>query len=56
MNTKKKVTITGVLMAGTALLVWRRSGKQRALLADWKKRKIEDVYYASRDERDIAWG
>ena len=56
---KKRTAITGVgtiLMVGTVLLVWRKSAKQRAKLVDWKKRRIENMYYTSRDDRDIAWG
>ena len=59
MTTKKKATITGVgtiLMAGVAFLAWRKSEKQRAKLADWKKEKIENMYYNNIDERDVAWG
>ena len=59
MITRKKVTMTGIgtlLMAGAALLVWRKSEKQRAKLADWKKGKIENMYYNNIDERDIAHG
>ena len=59
MTTKKKATITGVgtiLMAGVAFLAWRKSGKQRASFTDWKKEKIENMYYDNIDERDVAWG
>tara|TARA_Y100000296_G_C5159708_1_gene251117 strand:- start:560 stop:736 length:177 start_codon:yes stop_codon:yes gene_type:complete len=57
--TKTKATMTGigtVLMAGAVLLAWKKSGKHRAKLADWKKEKIENMYYNNIDERDIAWG
>ena len=56
---KKKAAMAGlgtVLMAGAVLIAWKKSGKQRAKLADWKKGKIENMYYNSIDERDIAWG
>ena len=56
MITRKKATITGlgtILMAGAVLLFWRKSEKQRAKLADWKKEKIENMYYNNIDERDI---
>ena len=59
MITRKKATITGLgtlLMAGVSLLVWRKSEKQRAKLADWKKEKIESLYYINIDERDIPHG
>ena len=59
MTTKKKATITGVgtiLMAGVAFLAWRKSVKQRARFTDWKKEKIENMYYNNIDERDVAWG
>jgi hypothetical protein len=59
MSIRKKATITGIgtmLMAGAAFIAWKRSGKQRAWFADWKKEKIANAYYASIDERDIAWG
>jgi|6_EtaG_2_1085325.scaffolds.fasta_scaffold343898_2 hypothetical protein len=59
MITRKKATITGlgtILMAGAALLAWRKSKKQRAKLVDWKKEKIENMYYNNIDERDIAYG
>ena len=58
-KTKKKATITGlgtILMAGAALLAWKKSKKQRIKLADWKKEKIENMYYNSIDERDIPHG
>ena len=56
---KKKAAMAGlgtVLMAGAVLIAWKKSGKQRAKLADWKKGKIENMYYNSIEERDIAWG
>ena len=56
---KKKVTMAGlgtILMAGAAFLAWKKSGNQRARFADWKKEKIENMYYQNIDERDIAWG
>ena len=60
MNIKtKKAAAAGIgtlLMAGAALLAWKKSGKQRAKLADWKKEKIENMYYNNIDERDIAYG
>tara|TARA_Y100000296_G_C5039578_1_gene189114 strand:- start:405 stop:584 length:180 start_codon:yes stop_codon:yes gene_type:complete len=59
MTTRKKATITGIgtiLMAGAALIVWRKSRKQRAKFADWKKEKIANMYYNNIDERDIAYG
>ena len=59
MITRKKATITGVgtiLIAGAALLAWRKSEKQRAKLADWKKEKIENMYYNNIDDRDIPHG
>jgi len=55
----KKVTMAGlgtILMAGAAFLAWKKSGHQRARFADWKKEKIENMYYKNIDERDIAWG
>ena len=59
MVTRKKATITGigtVLIAGAAFLAWRKSEKQRAKFADWKKEKIEKMYYSNIDERDIPHG
>ena len=59
MITKKKATITGfgtLLMAGVSWLAWRKSEKQRAKLADWKKEKIENMYYNNIDDRDIPHG
>jgi len=59
MITRKKATITGfgtLLMAGVSWLVWRKSEKQRAKLVDWKKEKIENMYYNNVDERDIPHG
>ena len=57
MITRKKVTIIGtILMVGVALLAWRKSGKQRAKLVDWKKEKIENAYYKNIDDRDVAYG
>ena len=57
--TKTTLTATGigtVLMVGAAFLAWKKSSKQRAKLADWKKEKLHDAYYKSLDERDVAWG
>jgi len=48
---KKKTVITGIgaiLMAGAFFIAWQKSKKQR--------QKIEDMYYTSIDERDVAWG
>ena len=50
------VGIGTIVMMGAIILAWQKSYEQRAKLADWKKRKIEDAYYASLDERDVAWG
>ena len=50
------VGIGTIVMVGATILAWQKSDKQRAKFADWKKRKIEDAYYASLDERDVAWG
>ena len=57
--TKTKATVTGLgtlLAAGAAVIAWKRSRKQRAKLVDWKKEKIENIYYNNIDERYIAWG
>ena len=57
--TKMKVAVTGIgtiLAAGAAFIAWKKSGKLRAWLTDWKKQRLENAYYASRDEKDIAWG
>ena len=60
MDTKtKKAAVAGIgtlLLAGMALFAWKKSSKQRAKLADWKKEKIENMYYNNIDERDIAYG
>ena len=59
MITRKKAMMTGIgtlLVAGAALIAWRKSEKQRAKLADWKKEKIANMHYNSIDERDIAYG
>jgi uncharacterized membrane protein len=59
MITRKKATITGLgtaLMAGAVFVAWRKSAKQRAKLADWKKGKIENMYYNTLDERNIPHG
>ena len=56
---KMKVVATGlgtILAAGAAFVVWRKSEKQRAKFADWKKEKIANMYYNNIDERDIAYG
>ena len=55
----KKRVITGigtVLMTGAALLAWRKSEKQRAKFAEWKKEKVENMYYNNLDDRDIPQG
>jgi len=59
----RKATIVGVgtiVMAGIAYMVWKKSANHRARyksnFKDWKKDKIDDIYYKSLDERDIAWG
>jgi len=48
------------VMAGIAYMVWKKSANHRARyksnFKDWKKDKIDDIYYKSLDERDIAWG
>ena len=54
----KKVTLTGLgtlISAGAALFAWKKSEKQRAKFGSWKKKKIENAYYDSRDESDVAW-
>ena len=59
MAKRKRVALTGlgtILMAGAALFAWKKSKKQRTKLADWKKEKIENMYYNNIDERDIAYG
>ena len=56
---RKKAAVAGIgtiLMAGAALLVWRKSEKPRAKWADWKKEKINTMYYNNVDERDIPHG
>ena len=56
---RKKAAMAGlgtVLMAGAAFLAWKKSSRHRAKFADWKKEKIETMYYNNIDERDIAWG
>ena len=56
---KRKKTTVGfgtILMVGAAFLAWKKSRKQRVKFADWKKQKIENMYYKNMDERDIAWG
>ena len=50
------VGIGTIVMMGAAIIAWQKSYKQRARFADWKKRKIEDAYYASLDESDVIWG
>ena len=59
MKKRKKMAMTGIgtmLMAGVALLAWKKSEKQRAKLADWKKEKVANMYYNNIDERDISYG
>ena len=59
MLTRKKAVITGIgtiLAAGAAVVAWRKSGKQRGKLSDWKKEKVEKMYYNNIDERDIPHG
>jgi len=56
---RKRTAITGIgtiLMVGAVLFAWKKSKKQRTKLADWKKEKIENMYFNNIDERDIAWG
>jgi hypothetical protein len=43
-------------MAGAVFFAWKKGEKHRIEFVDWKKRKIEDMYYKNMDEQDIAWG
>jgi len=49
--TKHRVVIGigTIIMIGVGLFGWKRS-------AGLKKRAVEDAYYYSLNERDIAWG
>ena len=53
---KKKIAVSagliGTALTGVAIVF---SWKSR-LFQDWKKQKIEDWYFNTRDEKDIAWG
>ena len=56
---RKRKAMTGIgtiLMVGASLLAWKKSKKQRVKFADWKKQKIENMYYNNIDERDIPHG
>jgi|TARA_R110000824_G_scaffold363647_1_gene551700 hypothetical protein len=52
----KAAGIGTVLMAGAVFFAWKKGEKHRIEFVDWKKRKIEDMYYKNMDEQDIAWG
>ena len=61
MDRKTKVTMAGIgvgtiAMGLAAVIAWRKSDKQRAKFAAWKKNRIHDAYYKSLDESDIGWG
>ena len=56
MRKRNRAAITGIVLAGVALVTWKKSKKQRAKLADLKKEKIENMYYNNIDERDIPHG
>ena len=53
---RKKTAVTGIVLAGVAFVAWQKSKKQREKFYDWKKQQIENIYFASLNERDIGWG
>ena len=60
LNGNKKVVVSAgvgtVLVAGAACLIAWKGRHYYDKFQSWKKNKIEDVYYGSREKEDIAWG
>ena len=60
LNGNKKVVVSAgvvtVLVAGAAFLIAWKGRHYYDKFQSWKKNKIEDVYYGSREKEDIAWG
>ena len=60
LNGNKKVVVSAgvgtVLVAGAAFLIAWKVRHYYDKFQSWKKNKIEDVYYGSREKEDIAWG
>ena len=60
LNGNKKVGVAAgvgtVLVAGAAFLIAWKGRHYYDKFQSWKKNKIEDVYYGSREKEDIAWG
>ena len=60
LNGNKKVVVSAgvgtVLVAGAAFLIALKGRHYYDKFQSWKKNKIEDVYYGSREKEDIAWG
>ena len=56
--TKKKASIGTVAIVTTASIIFLafKSKHYYGKFKDWKKEKIQNLYYNSIDERDIAWG
>lgn len=60
LNGNKKVVVSAgvgtVLVAGAAFLIAWKGRHYYDKFQSWKKGKIEDAYYSTRDEEDVAWG
>ena len=60
LNGNRKVVVSAgvgtVLVAGAAFLIAWKGRHYYDKFQSWKKGKIEDVYYSSREKEDIAWG
>ena len=46
----------GAVTAGTLFFMLVKRKKYVERFRDWKKEKIENMYYNNMDERDVAWG
>ena len=61
MDRKQKIVIsTGVattIAAGAlAYFAWKKGRGVLERAKDWKKSKLQDMYYDSLTEKDVAWG
>ena len=59
---KRKVAIStgiasgGLGMGALAYIMWKSGNRVLNRFGDWKKEKIQDAYYNTLTEKDVAWG
>ena len=53
---KRKVAIGGLGMGALAYIMWKSGNRVLNRFGDWKKEKIQDAYYNTLTEKDVAWG